>query len=280
MIKKSSSQAGSAHAVIIIVIIAALLGALGFVFWKNFVTKDTSPQPSSKAEKNQPKRSEVITLEGDMNKYVNYEEGFEFLFPKNILADINCKANDMVYLPSGESKPTIHHFISEQGPAPLTVLEAEGRYIIMPKETVVRSDIVREGDYHLARACDKQPSTIALANFQNSLESNEYVSNAQKREFEIVKVESMDDITNFVRNVSGDTQATAILGKLTGERQSVTFKFGPDIKTGGFAYKMWYYPAKKKIVSIVLGQGAVFIDPVDTKKYYDMQVADSFSFTK
>jgi hypothetical protein len=36
---KKSKQTGSAHTVIIIVLVLALLGVLGFVFWQNFVNK-------------------------------------------------------------------------------------------------------------------------------------------------------------------------------------------------------------------------------------------------
>ena len=42
MINYFQKQAGSAHVVIIVVIVAAVLGALGYVFWQNFINKDTS----------------------------------------------------------------------------------------------------------------------------------------------------------------------------------------------------------------------------------------------
>lgn len=52
--RKTNTQTGSAHVVIIAVIIVALLGALGFVFWNNFMKKDTvvtqnenKPKPES-----------------------------------------------------------------------------------------------------------------------------------------------------------------------------------------------------------------------------------------
>jgi len=41
MIKNSSSQKGSAHVIIVIILVLALLGALGFIFWQNFLNKDT-----------------------------------------------------------------------------------------------------------------------------------------------------------------------------------------------------------------------------------------------
>ncbi|MEI6228895.1 MAG: hypothetical protein WCP11_02660 [Candidatus Saccharibacteria bacterium] len=43
---KKQSQSGSAHLVVIIVLVAALLGALGFVFYQNFmVAKTETPAP-------------------------------------------------------------------------------------------------------------------------------------------------------------------------------------------------------------------------------------------
>lgn len=40
MIKTSSKQSGSAHVIIIVILVIALLGTLGFVFWKNYINKD------------------------------------------------------------------------------------------------------------------------------------------------------------------------------------------------------------------------------------------------
>lgn len=42
MINKTLSQKGSAHVVIIVILVIALLGALGFVFWQNFIDEDIS----------------------------------------------------------------------------------------------------------------------------------------------------------------------------------------------------------------------------------------------
>jgi len=43
---RSSRQQGSAHTVIIVVLVIALLAALGFVFWQNVIKKDSSEQTS------------------------------------------------------------------------------------------------------------------------------------------------------------------------------------------------------------------------------------------
>jgi hypothetical protein len=44
MSNKISSQKGSTHVIIIVILVVALLGALGFVFWQNFMNK---PAPAN-----------------------------------------------------------------------------------------------------------------------------------------------------------------------------------------------------------------------------------------
>jgi len=46
MIKNSLRQKGSAHVVIIVILVAVLLTVLGFVFWQNFIKKDGISQPT------------------------------------------------------------------------------------------------------------------------------------------------------------------------------------------------------------------------------------------
>jgi len=44
MIKNSYKQNGSVHVVIIIILVAAIVGALGYVVWKNFISTNTTPE--------------------------------------------------------------------------------------------------------------------------------------------------------------------------------------------------------------------------------------------
>lgn len=44
MIKNSQRQNGSAHIVIIIVLVVALIGALGYIFWQNFISKGSNTE--------------------------------------------------------------------------------------------------------------------------------------------------------------------------------------------------------------------------------------------
>jgi len=59
MIKKSSKQNGSAHVIIISVIILAILGALGFVFWNNFIKNKAEP---TKAASKETSHSKVFNI--------------------------------------------------------------------------------------------------------------------------------------------------------------------------------------------------------------------------
>jgi hypothetical protein len=69
MINKTLSQKGSAHVVIIVILVIALLGTLGFVFWQNFIHKDTlDTSNTAKVESKQEntnenaKKSDQLTL--------------------------------------------------------------------------------------------------------------------------------------------------------------------------------------------------------------------------
>ena len=46
---KHKNQSGSAHAIIIIILIAAIIGLLGFVFWQNFIQKKDTVAPAKSA---------------------------------------------------------------------------------------------------------------------------------------------------------------------------------------------------------------------------------------
>ncbi|HET8884516.1 MAG TPA: hypothetical protein VFM68_03530 [Candidatus Saccharimonadales bacterium] len=63
---KDSSQNGSAHTVIIIGLVIALIGPLGFIFWQNFVTIDSQKNESSLT--NTPTTSTNDVKSGDENK--------------------------------------------------------------------------------------------------------------------------------------------------------------------------------------------------------------------
>jgi hypothetical protein len=69
MIKTSSKQTGSAHVVIIVILIIALISTLGFVFWQNFIAKDDKVEPivQTSAQKGTPKEIVYKTYQTDIH---------------------------------------------------------------------------------------------------------------------------------------------------------------------------------------------------------------------
>jgi hypothetical protein len=67
MISKITSQKGSAHIIVTIILVVMLLGVLGFVFWQNFVNKSTNtqPAPSTETEENISKEVTYKTYQTD-----------------------------------------------------------------------------------------------------------------------------------------------------------------------------------------------------------------------
>lgn len=80
MNKSLHRQSGSAHIVIIIILVVAILGALGFVFWQNFLQPKATPQviTSETSAQTQEKPSPAAT---DYESYSNAE--YSFSYPKD-----------------------------------------------------------------------------------------------------------------------------------------------------------------------------------------------------
>src|SRR5687768_9094971 len=78
MIKNSSRQNGSMHVVIIVILIVALLGALGFVFWQNFTQKSEEKTANQSTTKNESKPKE----DDGLLKLADW--GIEFTIPDGL----------------------------------------------------------------------------------------------------------------------------------------------------------------------------------------------------
>jgi len=82
MIKNSLRQTGSAHVVIIIILVVAVLGLLGFVFWQNFIMKT----PAEKAEVVATSTNEDVVAENpykDWGTYESVRDGYSIKYPKD-----------------------------------------------------------------------------------------------------------------------------------------------------------------------------------------------------
>jgi hypothetical protein len=80
MIKTSSKQTGSAHVIIIVILVIALLGTLGFVFWQSFMNKST--QKTSDTTQNKPAKDMSLKAEKLTESYVLPKENLAFSYPK------------------------------------------------------------------------------------------------------------------------------------------------------------------------------------------------------
>jgi len=75
MIKNSLRQKGSAHVVIIVILVLALIGALGFILWQNFI-KDSSRD--TVVEQVETNNAQVETTQNDNKTYDDSELTFEY----------------------------------------------------------------------------------------------------------------------------------------------------------------------------------------------------------
>ncbi len=84
-------QQGSAHVIIVVVLVVALLGALGFIFWQNFIAKDSESKSNEKqTTKQEDKKKEVVSEETEdaqamPDGYIAYNDestGFSLAYPK------------------------------------------------------------------------------------------------------------------------------------------------------------------------------------------------------
>lgn len=96
-----NSQKGSAHVIIIIVLVVALLGTLGFVFWQNFGKETTNQTAKNSTSTNmastKPATSQAFKYEGSHQYNV---AAFSFQYPLGWTAKITSGQN-----PGGATGP-------------------------------------------------------------------------------------------------------------------------------------------------------------------------------
>lgn len=99
---KSRNQSGSAHVVIIIVLIVAVLGALGFIFWQNFVNKsanmNSSTSTSEQTEDQVSSDTSTITI-GEWGVKGTYDTSADdatvsYVIRTNAEADVSSSSDD------------------------------------------------------------------------------------------------------------------------------------------------------------------------------------------
>lgn len=94
MINKTLSQKGSAHAVIIVILVVALLGTLGFIFWQNFIKPETAQNTNSNTSKTENKEKTTDDTKKS-NQLVLNDWGVKFTIAAPLAStEVKYKARD------------------------------------------------------------------------------------------------------------------------------------------------------------------------------------------
>jgi type II secretory pathway pseudopilin PulG len=99
MIKSPSKQTGSAHFIIITVIILVILGALGFIFWNNFINKHQVATKAGSSSQDIKDSSEKARGTSDVQPYTLSAavEGINSTLSKNVCSgEASVKQGDFI----------------------------------------------------------------------------------------------------------------------------------------------------------------------------------------
>jgi hypothetical protein len=154
MIKNYLKQKGSAHVVIIVILVIALLGTLGFVFWQNFINKKSAEVTSdSKQTTNQP-----------TEKVKDPDEGYLVLKDWNIKFKLPADSNEITYYkkqaePNDKGIEEYYEFSTKR-------VEALGGQCVEPNNL---GQVIRNGS--MSRTKIKREGEIASGSAVNNNES-------------------------------------------------------------------------------------------------------------
>lgn len=280
-----STSKGSAHVVIIAAIVIVLAAALGFVFYKNFIAKEKVTVSNDSKVGNTASTSKKSTIEAvegtDMMRYTNNSYGFRFDFPRQAYGSTGCEVQKQWYDNNGTLYDApVSAYTSTNGMAEMTVHEGGNIFTIAQKQAPLLTQATYGNDQRqYYSACKMTPVTQSLIDGEQDLAT-------PYRSWQIYTLGSQEDIAAKAKDLEGlsyNSDVTSIeysLGTLQKSRQDVTYKF--TYKTdggfmGGSASKTWYYPAKKLLVHISLGQAQSFAKDATAETYYIDQIVDSFT---
>ena len=78
---KTTVDKGSAHAIIIVVLVVALLGTLGFVFYQNFIKKDDTAKTSDIGKQTSDETAKPADVYAGWQTYTSKQHGISFRYP-------------------------------------------------------------------------------------------------------------------------------------------------------------------------------------------------------
>lgn len=124
MIKTSQNQTGSAHVLIVVILVVALLGALGFIFWQNLINKEktkidttnTTSQTHTKTSEDVSNK-EIALIEGDFDGETGTFQARGYLYTEEVpepYCETDCITYKRAFFYISESpNKAVNTFISE-----------------------------------------------------------------------------------------------------------------------------------------------------------------------
>jgi len=277
--KRVGGQEGFSHVVVVIVLVLALVFALGFVFWQNIVANNSDGNATASTKTdilvNRPD-NEIIDLEGDMRVYRNNKLGFEFEFPDVVMGSVGCIASDKWRDNYGNwIDSPVEHYVLESGKADMTVVSGDNRFTIIQKQVpVIQTSTYGSDMRRYNSACSIEPVTQELIDSPNT-------TVAERRVWQIYKIGNESEIASKAYELSGlgvsrKGSVKYALGALSEGRREVSYSYEPDTTVGRGGSRTWYYPSSKLLVHIGLGQSNAFTLPDGSDSYYLDKIVDSF----
>lgn len=277
--KTSYRQVGSAHAVIAVLIVVAILVALGVVFFNNYNSnKNTSTSKTTKTEQSQTDNTITEVSGTDMMRFSNRSIGFQFDFPKQINGAVGCEVDETANAPTPVYK-------AKDGTADMTVLSSSNKFTITQKKAPAFTVSAYEGGgERYNSACEVVD--VSQAMIDDSVNNSEnYDLATEMRSWQVYKLASESEIAEKAKDLTGYdkenvTKTEYSLDAVNDGKQTVKYTFaykagaesGADSAVGG----VWYYPAEKLLVQFPLQNVPSFMKPGSTDSYYTEQIVNSF----
>lgn len=107
MIKNSQNQQGSTHVIIVAILAIALAGALGLIFWQNFVNKETSTKKPNESVANASSETKKEDPYAGWKTYTSGKNAYSIIYPSDWIV-INETNDDGPYIRNFDplSKPS------------------------------------------------------------------------------------------------------------------------------------------------------------------------------
>jgi len=287
---------GSVQVVIIVGLVVVILGGLGVIFYQNFIaqpkTNTTSTSTTSATTTTipaiKPKSTIEVTSGSDMNHYINNEYGFEFDFPKQAYGSTGCHSTTKWYDNYGKLVDApVTSFVVDNGMTDMTVIDGPHSYTIAQKRAPLFTMSVYGTD---KRQYDSACEMVDVTQDRIDQVSDTIDLSTERRSWQVYKIDTEQEIATLASQLNSLPQGTNIkstsyaLGQLSGGRQTVTYSYEfKDSNVGVYgtgATKTWYYPAKKLLVHIGLGQSVSFMKAATGDASYIDQIVDSFKLTQ